>query len=271
MPILLSQDIETKWTWSLYLFLSLPSFSHCVLQIRIEKRGKRERKQATFLEATRNNFAFGRRLWGDSVNFNVSYSHSLVCIGKRVAWGLGDFLTMTAGSSESLAAAQTCKVSDKCCHCKTFLFLLAAWLYSCTVEAQTGNPLQQICRGLLQCCWRSASWRPGKQRGAAIQKCFANLEKWLNFPGFISLPFLSPEAWQAVLTGPFFLCTQHTPTLKILLKRENLFVIKCLGKWLLLNTSEGVIHSATIHNNITCCTASEILELFLLHRGRNER
>lgn len=209
----------------------------------------------------------------------MSYSHSLVCIVKRAAWGLGDFLKITAGSSESLAAAQTCKISEKFCNCKTFFFLLAAWLWSFSlpscyrpiVEAQTGNPLQQICRGVLQCRWRNASHRPGKQRGAAIQKCFANLEKRLNFPSFISQPFLSPEVWQAALTGPSFLCTQHTPTLKILLKRKNLLVIKCLGKWLLLNTLEGAIHSATIHNNITCCTASEILELFLLQRGRNER
>lgn len=160
-----------------------------------------------------------------------------------------------------------------------FLFLLGAWLwslflsscYSPIVEAQTSNPLQQICRELLQCCWRTASQRPGKQKGAAIQKCFSNLEKWLNFLSFISQPFLSPELWQAVLTGTSFLCTQDTPTLKILLKRKNLLAIKCLGKWLLLNTLEGAIHSATIHNNINCCTASEILELFLLHRGRNER
>lgn len=74
----------------------------------------------------------------------------------------------------------------------------------------------------------------------------------LNFPSFFSQPFLSPEVWQAVLARPSFFCTQHIPTSKILLKRKNLHVIKCLGKWLLLNTLEAAIHSATIQNNITC-------------------
>lgn len=176
--------------------------------------------------------------------------------------------------------SRSAKSQTNCCYCKTFPSLPSRCIgsdlslcscYSPIVEAQSSNPQQQLCREVLQCCWRSASWRPGKQRGAAIQKYFANLETCLNFPSFISQPFLSPEVWQAVLTRPSFLCTQHIPTLKILLKRKNLHVIKCLGKWLLLNTLEGAIHSATVQNNITCCSASEIIELFLLHRGRNEK
>lgn len=200
---------------------------------------------------------------------------------KEENLGTGDWLKITAGSSEGLSCYldqqnlwQILPLQDL-----SFSSFLLHWLwsfslcsyYSPIVEAQGSNPQQQLCREVLQCCWRSASWRPGKQRGAASQKCFANLEMCLNFPSFISQPFLSPEVWQAVLTRPSFLCTKHIPTLKILLKRKNLHVIKCLGKWLLLNTLEGAIHSATIQSNITCCTASEIIELFLLHRGSNEK
>lgn len=255
-------------------------FRQYVLQIMIERKEERERKKRG-LEPTQNNVAFGRKLRGDSVNFSMSYSHRLVCTGKR---GQPGVLVTSSKSRQALQRPwpqlRPAKSQASAAIASAFFFfLLAAWLwsfslsscYSPIVEAQAGNPPQQICRGVPQCRWRSASRRTGKQRGAAIQKCFANLGKRLNFPSFVSQPFLSPEVWQAVLTGPSFLCTQHTPTLKILLKRKNLLIIKCLGKWLLLNTSEGAIHSATIHNNITCCTASEILEIFLLQRGRNER
>lgn len=192
-----------------------------------------------------------------------------------------DLPKITAGSSECLSCYLDQQNLRQILPLQDFSFssLLLYWLwsfsfcscYSPIVEAESRNPQLQLCREVLQCCWRSASWRPGKQRGASIQKCFANLEMCLNFPSFISQSFLSPEVWQAVLTRPSFLCTQHIPTLKILLKRKNLHIIKCLGKWLLLNTLEAAIHSATIQNNITCCTASEIIELFLLHRGSNEK
>lgn len=122
----------------------------------IEKRGKRERKKRV-LEPTQNNFAFGRRLRGDSVNFNMSYPHSLVCIGKRAAWGLGDFLKITAGSLESLASAQTCKVPDKCCHCKTFLSLpscclVLIFLSSCLSPIAETQTVTLCSRSAEECC-----------------------------------------------------------------------------------------------------------------------
>lgn len=243
---------------------------------KLWQRRKRERKKR-LLDPTQNSIVLGRRLWGDLINFNKNYSHNLLCKGKRAAWGLGDSLKIVAGSSEILAAAQTCKISVRCHHFMTFLSLplCVAWLwyfllsscYSPIAEAQTSNALHQICRGVLQCWWRSASHRLGRQREAAIQKCFTNL----NFSKLYLSAFPVPRALTSSSHWAFLPLWSHTPTFKILLKRENLLIIKWLGKWLLLNTLEGEIHSATVRNNITCCTASEILKLFLLHRGRNER
>lgn len=130
--------------------------------------------------------------------------------------GAGDLLNITAGSSESLSCYLDQQNRRQILPLQnlSFSFLLyCLWsfsfcsCYSPIVEAQKSNPQLQLCREVLQCCWRSAKWRPGKQRGAAIQKCFVDLEMHLNFPSFISQPFLSPEVWQAVLTRPSFLST----------------------------------------------------------------
>lgn len=186
--ILLSQNTETKLTENyIFFYLYLISASKC---FKLWQRRKKERRKR-LLDPTQNDFVFGRRLWGDLVNFNKNDSHSLVCKGKMAAWGLAHFLKIMAASSESLAMAQTYEISVKCHHFMTFMSLLLCvaglWYflfsscYSPIVEAQPSNALHQICREVLQCRWRSASQRLGKQRGAAIQKCFANLEKCLNF------------------------------------------------------------------------------------------
>lgn len=153
--------------------------------------------------------------------------------------GTGD-LKSQQGLQRTCLATQISKISDKFCHCRTFPSLPSCCISSdlslfvpATALLQKPKAVTLSCSSAEKCCSAAGGMSAEGQvsrEGQPIQNCFANLEMCLNFPSFFSQPFLSPEVWQVVLARPSFLCNQHIPTLKILLKRKYLHVINCLGK-----------------------------------------